>query len=121
MAIFPERKEISLPDNESVQVRPEALPEKLEEVPGVQVVPTQFTKQVTDDQGQPLITTPQSAGTVVEIPFPEADLVKSSQGKIEDSRTWLARFFLRLLDKARHFHWQVTDSVNSKVKGINNV
>ncbi len=116
MAIFPERRESSLPDTESVQVRPETLPEKLEEVPGVQVVPTQFTKQITDDQGQPLITTPQSAETVVEIPFPEADLVKSSQGEIEDSRTWLARFFLRLLAQAKHFHWRVTDSASSKVK-----
>ncbi len=88
--------------------RPDSLPESIEKnIPGVQVVPTQFQKQVTDDQGKPLIQTPQTKKIIIELPKPEAVLEEESKGSPDEAKTWLARFWLRLIEKARVFGWQI--------------
>jgi hypothetical protein len=121
MASFLEKEPILPPPEQGVTVRPETLSEKIEKVvPGVKVVPTQFKKQVTDDRGQPLITTPQTKKVVIELPEPEEVLLQESKGKIDDSKTWLARFWLRMIEKARLFGWQIVNLVRPKVEGKSN-
>lgn len=88
--------------------RPDSLPEKIEKtVPGVQVVPTQFKKQITDDQGRPLVEPPQTKKITIELPKPQSVLEEESKGSPDEAKTWLARFWLRLIDKARIFGWQI--------------
>ncbi len=87
---------------------PESFPEQIEKIaPGVQVVPTQFQKQVTDDQGKPLIQTPENKKITIELPKPEAVLEEESKGLPDEAKTWWAKFWLRLIGKARLFGWQV--------------
>jgi len=120
MASLPEKEPI-LPPEQGVSVRPETLSEKIEKVvPGVQVVPTQFKKQVTDDRGKPLITTPQAKEVVIELPETEEVLIKESKGSVDDSKTWLARFWLRMVEKAKFFGWQIVSMVNLGVEKKNN-
>jgi|GEM_PF-937196 len=120
MTSLPEKEPI-LPPEQGVSVRPETLSEKIEKVvPGVQVVPTQFKKQVTDDRGKPLITTPQAKKVFIELPETEEVLIKESKGSVDDSKTWLARFWLRMIEKARLFGWQIVNLVRPKVEGKSN-
>lgn len=114
MAISPEKESI-LPSEEVVSSRPETLPEKVEKIaPGVQVVPTQFTKQVADDQGKPLITTPQTKKVVIELPKTQDVLVQESKGDSSDSKTWLAKFWLRMIEKAKFFGLQIVSLVSQR-------
>jgi hypothetical protein len=79
---------------------------------GVSVTPTQFTAQVTDDQGQPIIT-PTPTRTV-EPPASEEQLKNLSKGTPTASITWLATFWLRMMKKARHFGWKMIGKGGSK-------
>jgi len=120
MTSLPEKEPISPPE-QGVSVRPETLSEKIEKVaPGIQVVPTQFKKQVVDDQGKPLITTPQTEKVVIELPKPEEALLQESKGDAGESKTWLARFWLRIVEKAKFFGWQIVSMVNPRVEKKNN-
>lgn len=120
MTSTPERESI-LPPEGGVVVRPETLPEKIEKIiPGVQVTQTQFTKQVTDNRGKPLITTPQTQKVVIELPQPEEALLQESKGDIGESRTWLAKFWLRLVEKAKFFGWQIVSLVSPKIEKRSN-
>jgi hypothetical protein len=121
MANVVEKEPISPPES-GVSVLPESLPEQLEKVaPGVQVVQTQFTKQVSDDNGKPLITTPQTKKVVIEIPEPEEVLLQESKGDVEESKTWFAKFWLRMIEKARLFGWQIANLVRPKIGEKDNV
>lgn len=88
--------------------RPDTFPEKIEKtVPGVQVVPTHFQAQVTDDQGNPLIQTPRTKKVVIELPKPKTVLEEESKGSPDEAKTWLAKFWLRVVEKAKVFGWRV--------------
>lgn len=88
-------------------------PEQVEISPEVerggyaQQVPTQVTAQVTDDQGQPLIQTPQTQQVTVTIPAEEKRLEELSKGSPDESLTWWARFWVRYIKKALHFGWRI--------------
>lgn len=115
MANIPERESVLPSQQEEVITRPETLSEEVEKiVPGVQAVPTQFTKQVTDDQGKHLITTPQTKRIVIELPDTQDVLVRKSRGDTGDSKTWLAKFWLRIIEKAKFFGWQMVSLVSQK-------
>ncbi len=94
-----------------VQERPEEFPEIPVEVENknlhTQSVPVQFRAQVNDNQGKPLIQTPQNQSVTVQIPFDQTTLENSAKGSTEDSGTWFAAWFLRLVKKALHFGWNV--------------
>ena len=114
MAASPEIKN-GLP----VEHRAEEFPEVPVEVENKslqpQPIPSQFKAQVTDDKGNPLIQTPQTQNVTVTIPTAQEALEKLAKGSTDDSGTWWAAWFLRLIKKAAHFGWRVvTGGTNSE-------
>jgi hypothetical protein len=92
---------------EGIVERPETLPEKLEKEQHIKVRPTQFKKQVTDDQGKPMIHTPKAKTITISLPSDQQQLAAWSKGPITSSLTWFGVFWLRLIKKAMHFGWKI--------------
>ena len=92
MALFPERE----PRIKSVEENPEASPLSIEHKEVVTPVPTQFTGQVNNDQGKPLLTAVKPPTIAIELPEPMETLQKKSQGDIGSALTWWAAFWIRL-------------------------
>lgn len=105
MAVSLERKEIE----QIIKRRPEevSIPPEVERKEGVTPIPSQFKAQVTDDSGRPLITTPATKTVTIQIPADQTTLVNWKKGKVTDSITWLANFWLRIIKKAAHFGWRL--------------
>src|SRR3990167_4264879 len=82
------------------------VPETLKQS-GVKVVQKNFTAQVKDDHGQPIIQTPPTQVISVQPPADTTTLTTWSKGNITSSLTWLGAFWLRVLKKADHFGWQI--------------
>jgi len=82
------------------------VPENLQSS-GVKVVQKNFTAQVKNDQGQPLIQTPPTQVITVTPPGDDATLTSWSKGSITSSLTWLGAFWIRVVKKALHFGWQI--------------
>ena len=101
----PEGKETE----KALKWRPEdvSIPPEVEKKEGVVPRPSQFTGQVYDDSGKPLIQTPQTKTVTVSLPMDDKALTSASKGSITDSITWLAAFWLRIIKKALHFGWGV--------------
>jgi len=78
-----------------------------EQQPTITPTPTNFTAQVTDDAGNPLIQTPQTSGPSIQIPADPAQLTAASQGSPDDSIAWFATYWIRMIKKAIHFGWNV--------------
>ncbi len=74
---------------------------------GFKAVQKNFTAQVKNDKGVPLIQTPPTQVITVAPPAPRTTLISWAKGPITSSLTWLAAFWLRVLKKAFHFGWQV--------------
>lgn len=103
MPLFPE-KEIR-PD---VKFQPEdASPLDIEKKEVVTPVPSQFTTQVKSDDGQVLTQSQPSTTVTITLPTDQTNLAKSSKGSVEDSVTWFAAFWLRMIKKAIHFGWRI--------------
>jgi len=101
--------EIVRPEEPQVQEIKEAefiVPETLNQS-GVKVVQKNFTAQVKNDQGQPLIQTPPTQVISVTPPANDTTLTNWSKGSITSSLTWLGAFWIRVIKKAIHFGWQV--------------
>ncbi len=99
----------SVPDTQSVvQEIPDTpeIPSHLEQG-GVAVTQTQFTAQVTDDQGQPMIQAPSTSNIKIQIPADPQTLEGWSKGSITESITWYAVFWLRLIKKAVLKGWHI--------------
>lgn len=92
---------------EGVEHRPEEIgvPERIQDV--VKKTPTQVTAQVTDDDDQDLIHTPEKKEIAIEIPGNQASFEEQAQGSPEESTTWLAVFWVRMIKKAKHFGWRI--------------
>lgn len=104
MSLFPERE----PKIKPVKERSEEIsPLTIEKKEVIQPKVTQFTKQVTDDSGRPLIQTPEGMEIKIELPDSPDSLQKASKGSISDSLTWFAKFWVRIFKKALHFDWKV--------------
>lgn len=105
MAVTPERKELE----KIIEHRPEdvAIPERIEKKEGVIPRQTQFTAQVTDDSGKPLIQTPKTKVVTVQIPANQTQLDDWAKGSPTNALTWFAAFWLRMIKKAVHFGWKV--------------
>ena len=92
---------------EEVQAVPNTpqIPEHIEKG-GVAATPSQFTAQVADDNGNPLVqATPDTV--TIELPESQEKLEEMGRGNITSAFTWFARFWLRMLKKAAHFGWHV--------------
>ena len=104
MGILPEREPIKNPyENPS-----EASPLNIERKEVVTPVASQFKAQVTDDKGNPIISTPQT--TKADIVIPELNketLEVEVKGDMENSSVWSASYWLRLFKKAIFFGWKV--------------
>jgi len=106
-----ERKEsVKIP--EEVETIPDEIeiPEdlrKIEKKEGIQTTKTQFTAQVSDDQGKPLTQSPPTQVVSIEIPQSEETLKDFSKGDTKDAKTWWAASFLRMIKKAVFYGWNI--------------
>lgn len=109
MALFPER-EPKLP----IEERPvEAeVPPHIERA-GVTPIPTQFKAQVKGDDGQNLIQATPTTVFTLQVPKSQATLLSLVKGSVEDSITWFAAFWLRMIKKAIHFGWKILFNTKS--------
>ena len=101
--------EILKPEQPQIQEVKEAefiVPETLNQS-GVKVVQKNFTAQVKDDNGQPLIQTPPTQVISITPPADDPTLTTWSKGSITSSLTWLGAFWIRVIKKAIHFGWRV--------------
>lgn len=104
MGLLPERE----PIKNKYENPEEASPLNIERKEVVTPVPTQFKAQVADDQGNPIISTPQT--TKIDIIIPEVNketLEVRIKGNIEESSVWSAGYWLRIFKKAIYFGWKV--------------
>lgn len=107
--------EILKPEQPQIQEIKEAefiVPENLQQ--SVKVVQKNFTAQVKNDQGQPIIQTPPTQVISVTPPADDTTLTSWSKGSITSSLTWLGTFWIRVIKKALHFGWRVVGGGNNK-------
>lgn len=101
MGLFPE-KETKASAVKEVAEEPTALNIERKEV--IAPIPTQFKAQVNDDNGKPIITTPQNQKIQITIPaINKEELEKDSKTTTERTTSWNASFLLRIILKAIHF------------------
>ena len=96
-----EREKLPKVSEETVEEIPTEIPEEVEAKEGIKAVRTQ------DDEGKPLMESPVTKVTSVEIPRSEETLEAYSRGDTEDAKTWWGASFLRLIKKALHFGWKI--------------
>ena len=112
MGLLPERE----PVKNKYENPEEASPLNIERKEVVTPVPTQFKAQVTDDKGNPIISTPQT--TKVDIIIPEINretLEIKIKGNTEEASVWSAGYWLRIFKKAIYFGWKVLFDGNGAV------
>lgn len=95
-----------LPEKEKPNIieRPdEASPLRIERKEVATPVPTHFKAQVHDDSGKPVITTPQTKSVTITIPAAnKEELEKEAKSGIEESSSWSALYWLRMILKSIH-------------------
>ena len=104
MGILPERE----PRKNSYENPDEVSALNIERKEVITPVPTQFKAQVTDNQGNPIISTSQT--TKADIVIPEVNketLEVKIKGDTEESSVWSAGYWLRIFKKAIYFGWKV--------------
>ena len=103
MAPFPEREVKG-----GLEERPEEIsPLTIERKEVVTPTPSTFTQVVKGNNGKPLIQTPKTADVTIEIPNDQETLTSLAKGKVSDSITWFAAFWLRVIKKALYFGWRL--------------
>ncbi len=93
-----------------VQERAEEFPEvpvTVENKGVVVPVPSQFTAQVTDEKGKPLISPTDGQSATITLPADAKTLSATSKGTPSEAITWFAAFWLRMFKKAVFFGWKV--------------
>jgi len=76
---------------------------------GVKVVQKTFKAQVSDNNGVSVIQTPPAQVITITPPADNTTLTTWSKGSISSSLTWLAAFWIKIVKKALHFGWKVSD------------
>jgi hypothetical protein len=111
MGLLPEHEPIK-----NVLERPdEASDLNIEHKELVSRVPYNFKAQVNDDNGKPLISTPQNTAVTITIPaLNKEELETDAKADIEDGWTWSARYWLRRILKAIHFGISVVFKAEDK-------
>lgn len=97
-----------------VEVRPDDIEvaPHIERATGIKSTPSQFTAQVQDDQGQPIMHSPSNKQVTITLPTTQTNLQHWSGGKITESVTWFALYWLRMLKKAAGNGWKVFTSTS---------
>ncbi len=98
---------LNIPDNQDVSEHIDDIPEEIEAHEGVKRTVSQFGAKVTDDSGNNIIQSQANQNITITIPTDDSTLQSQSKGNADDSSTWLAVFFKRLLLKAKYFGWNV--------------
>lgn len=112
MSLFPERE---VKKSKDFEIRSEDVsPLEIEKKEVIQPIPTQFKGQVFDDQGMSVIQTPQSQTITITLPKAPEVLEVEAKGSIDDSSTWNATWWLRIVKKAYLFGWKVLSGVFGK-------
>lgn len=108
MTVTPEQENIPIQEDGGVEevVETPEIPPHIEQA-GVSVRPTQFTAQVTDDNGTPLVQSPATQVITITIPATQKQLEDWSKGSPVESLTWFAFYWLRMIKKALHFGWKI--------------
>lgn len=83
------------------------LAEKLQQAVQAQTTQTDFTAQVTDDSGQPIIQPTQTSTVTVKVPATFAQLTQWAKGSPVNALTWFAWFWLRVVKKGLRFGWKL--------------
>jgi len=99
---------ISVERSPELTVHPEEVevPPQLADV-GIRAVEREFKTPVTNDRGQPLVTTPATQKISIQLPAARGQLLAWAKGPVSDSLTWFAAFWLRVIKKAVHFGWSL--------------
>ena len=79
----------------------------------VTAIPSQFTAQVTDDKGQPLIQPTNGQSVTITLPADPQQLSATSKGNPDEAVSWFAAFWLRMFKKAVYFGWRVITGGNN--------
>lgn len=104
MGLLPERE----PRKNQYENIDEASPLNIERKEVAAPIPTRFKAQVTDDQGNNIITTPETVKTDIVIPEINKETLEIKiKGDTEDSSVWSAGYWLRMFKKAVYFGWKV--------------
>ncbi len=80
---------------------------------GVQVVQKNFTPIVKDDHGTPLTQTPPTRVIEVTPPASQEELKSWSKGSVDSTKTWLGKFWSRIIDKAKLLGWRILGRGNT--------
>ncbi len=104
MGLLPERE----PRKNQYENPEEATPLTIERKEVVTPIPSQFKAQVTDDNGNPIISTPQTQKADIIIPELSKEVLEDrAKGNIEESSVWSAAYWIRIFKKAVYFGWKV--------------
>ncbi|HTK03679.1 MAG TPA: hypothetical protein VL401_02820 [Alphaproteobacteria bacterium] len=106
MPATPERPQPEIPVQVQEHQEEFIVPENLQSS-GMKVVQKNFTAQIQDDSGKPVIQTPPAQVITISPPSGQANLTTQAKGSISSSTTWLAAFWLRIIKKAIHFGWRI--------------
>lgn len=74
---------------------------------GVQIRQTEFTHTVVDENNKPLVNSPTTSDVRIEIPADPNVLETLAKGSDENSVTWFAAFWIRMIKKAAKLGWNV--------------
>ncbi len=108
MSVSPEIKRGDLPIQERPVEFSSEIPVEVENksYPQVTAVPV-TAKPLYDENGQPLVETPETKEITITIPKPKEQLVNISKGSVDDSPTWNAKYWLRQITKAITWGWKL--------------
>lgn len=95
----------------------EISPLIIERKEAVTPTPSKFTAQTLDDLGKPLIETPETKKISIEIPEDKEQLERLSRGSDEDTSTWSARYWLRMIKRALLLGWETIIKKFNNSKG----
>ncbi len=87
---------------EEIELPPHLSPEKT----GIRTVETVFKARVKD-KGKHLIQTPVTKKIKIKLPAGQATVSTWSKGNPVNSLTWLGAFWVRMIEKAKHFGWKI--------------
>lgn len=104
MGLLPERE----PRKNQYENPEEATPLTIERKEVVTPIPSQFKAQVTDDDGNPIISTPQTTKADIVIPEVSREVLdEKAKGDINEAHVWSAAYWIRIFKKAVYFGWKV--------------
>lgn len=105
MALFPEKEKS--PVQQTVENFSDISPAVENKSLPVSPVQTQFTANVTDSAGKPLIETVENRKIEICLPGTTEELTNLSKGSPEDGPTWFGAYWVRMLKKAFYWGWNI--------------